>query len=298
MTQIVLLTGSRGFTGRYVRVALEQQGFTVMGLVQSDAQANEVAANLSDAASVHAAVAQVMPHYVVHLAAVAYVTHANAEDFYRVNVLGTLNLLDALVAAQAPVVKVLLASSANVYGNPTVAQVAEDVPPAPVNHYAMSKLGMEHMARTYADRLPIVMTRPFNYTGIGQDGGFLIPKIVAHFKQRAPVISLGNLDVMREFNDVRMVAQAYCGLMRHAPAGALVNLCSGRGYLLSDVLALCAQLTGHELTVEVNPALVRANELKVLIGDAGALNRMLPDLPPYSLKETLQWMLGEGKLAP
>jgi hypothetical protein len=68
--------------------------------------------------------------------------------------------------------------------------------------------------------------------------------------------------------------------------------------LLSDVLALCTQLTGHELTVEVNPALVRANELKVLIGDAGALNRMLPDLPPSSLKETLQWMLGEGKLAP
>ena len=89
--------------------------------------------------------------------------------------MGTINLLDALCALPICPSKVVLASSANVYGNCAVSPIKEDQPPAPVNHYAMSKLAMEHMARTFASRLPIVITRPFNYTGPGQRSNFLIP---------------------------------------------------------------------------------------------------------------------------
>jgi nucleoside-diphosphate-sugar epimerase len=292
MKKTVLLTGSRGFTGKYVREALEREGFSVVGLVQSDAHADEVDADLLDVDGLRRAVAQVQPNYVIHLAAIAFVAHSRPDAFYQVNLFGTLNLLEVLYAERVPVEKVLLSSSANVYGNPPVSQVSEDVMPAPVNHYAMSKLAMEHMARTWVDRLPILFTRPFNYTGVGQEGQFLIPKIVDHFARRASVIQLGNIDVEREFNDVRMIAQAYSGLMQKADAGEVFNLCSGQGYQLKEVMRMCEDITGHTMSIEVSPALVRENELKVLIGDASKLNKQLPDLPKYQLKETLAWMLG------
>ena len=292
MKKTVLLTGSRGFTGKYVRDALEREGFSVVGLVQSDAHADEVDADLLDVDGLRRAVAQVQPNYVIHLAAIAFVAHSRPDAFYQVNLFGTLNLLEALYAERAPVEKVLLSSSANVYGNPPVSQVSEDVMPAPTNHYAMSKLAMEHMARTWIGKLSVVFTRPFNYTGVGQEGQFLIPKIVDHFARRASVIKLGNIDVEREFNDVRMIAQAYSGLMQKAEAGEVFNLCSGQGYQLKEVMRLCEEITGHTMSIEVNPALIRENELKVLIGDASKLNKQLPDLPKYQLKETLAWMLG------
>jgi GDP-6-deoxy-D-talose 4-dehydrogenase len=292
MKKTVLLTGAQGFTARYVRAALEREDFNVVGLVQNNARANEVTADLLDVASLRVAVAQVKPHYVIHLAAIAFVAHANVEAFYQVNLFGTLNLLEALYVENPSIEKVLLSSSANIYGNPSVSPVPENTLPAPVNHYAMSKLAMEHMAQTWSDRLPIVFTRPFNYTGVGQNINFLIPKIVSHFMHRAKTIELGNLDVVREFNDVRMVAQAYSGLMQTAMPSSVFNLCSGRGYSLKDVLSLCEELTGHSMGVEVNPELVRANELKVLIGDATQLNQQLPDLSQIKLTQTLSWMLG------
>ena len=125
---------------------------------------------------------RIAPDVVVHLAALAFVAEDNPEDFYRVNVLGTVNLLEALADDLHPV-RILIASSANVYGNTSGGAKRRLSCPAPVNHYAASKLAMEHMVRTWFDRLPIVMTRPFNYTGPGQDERFVVPKIVAHYKR-------------------------------------------------------------------------------------------------------------------
>ena len=103
---------------------------------------------------------------------VAFVAHGNAEDFYRVNVLGTLNLLQALAKLDRAPERVIIASSANVYGTPDVGMLDESLCPAPVNHYACSKLAMEHMVRPWFSRFPILITRPFNYTGPGQSEAF------------------------------------------------------------------------------------------------------------------------------
>ena len=91
----------------------------------------------------------------------------------------------------------IIASSANIYGNTTAGAISEKVPPNPANDYAVSKLAMEYLVRTYMNRLGIVITRPFNYTGVGQNSRFLIPKIVAHFVERRPQIELGNLKRMQ-----------------------------------------------------------------------------------------------------
>jgi len=248
-------------------------------------------ADLTDKAAVAAEVLQAAPNAVVHLAAISFVGHSDDTAFYGVNVLGTLNLLAGLAALPVKPAKVLLSSSANVYGNCDASPITEFQPPAPVNHYAMSKLAMEYMARTYLDRLPVVFTRPFNYTGPGQSPNFLIPKLVSHFAQRSPSIELGNLHVEREYNDVRMVCDAYLALLVLGETGEVYNVCSGQPHTLQTVLDELRSITGHHLDMRVNPAFVRANEVHRLCGDPAKLLACVGPLRQPGLRETLQAML-------
>ena len=185
----VLITGVQGFTGRYVAAELEQYGWDVWGLgSQPSDMPHYHCADLADSDALRAVVESVRPDAVVHLAAIAFVGHGDADALYRVNLLGTRHLLAALAQSAKPPQCVLLASSANVYGNATEGVLTEAILPQPANDYAVSKLAMEYMAQLWRDKLPIVVTRPFNYTGVGQSGSFLLPKIVAHFQRRASVI--------------------------------------------------------------------------------------------------------------
>lgn len=287
----VLLTGANGFTGVHLRAELEAAGYAVVGAVVGvPAGPHEVALDITSLDNCRSVMEAIRPDYLVHLAAISFVQHADAEAFYRVNVIGTLNLLQALVDAGVSPRRVLIASSANVYGNATAGIIAESQAPQPVNHYAASKLAMEHMARTWNDRLPIVMTRPFNYTGIGQERHFLVPKIVAHFVQRAPVIELGNLDVERDFSDVRTVARIYRGLLECDCAGQTVNVCSGRPYSLRGILAMMEEICGYQIDIQVNPAFVRQSEVKILIGSPERMRALLGEINVIPLEQTLRWM--------
>ena len=277
----ILLTGAAGFTGRFFKLAAESAGHKVVAL-QSD---------MTDKTAVAAEILQAAPDDVVHLAGISFVGHADDTAFYSVNVVGTMNLLAGLVALPVKPRKVLLASSANVYGNCDASPITEKQSAAPANHYAMSKLAMEIMARAYLDRLPVVFSRPFNYTGPGQAANFLIPKLVSHFAKRAPDIDLGNLYVAREFNDVRMVCDAYLSLLETGLPGEVYNVCSGQPYTLQQVIAVLSEITGHVLSVRVNPAFVRANEVHRLCGDPSKLLSCSGLLPEYRLQDTLRWML-------
>jgi nucleoside-diphosphate-sugar epimerase len=283
----ILLTGSAGFTGRFFQAAANAVGHETITLD----------VDLTDKAALFARVAAIQPEAVVHLAAISFVGHADESAFYDVNVLGTTNFLAALADLRRPLKKVLLASSANVYGNRDVSPIKESQSPSPMNHYAMSKLAMEYLSHTYFDRLPIVIARPFNYTGPGQAPHFLIPKLVDHFAKRAESIELGNLNVEREFNDVRMICDAYLNLLNYGEAGEVYNVCSGNPFTLSYVLDTLAKITEHSLHVNVNPAFVRANEVHRLCGDPTKLeqlmNRSQSVAYKYELKDTLQWMLAE-----
>ena len=150
---------------------------------------------------------------------------------------------------------------------------------------------MEHMARLWMDKLPIVITRPFNYTGVGQSENFLLPKIVSHFQRRAEHIELGNLDVARDFSDVRTVVKAYARLLQLAPAGQTFNICSGKAHTLREIIGVVEQLAGYLIDVRVNPAFVRANEVYKLMGDPSKLQQCIGVLPEIPLRDTLAWML-------
>lgn len=292
----VLITGINGFTGRHLAAELAGVGCEVWGMGTHDEAdiARYRRADLGNADRLREIVAEVRPEAVVHLAGIAFVGHGAPRDFYEVNLIGTRNLLAALAALPTPPTRILLASSANVYGNATEGMLTETMPANPANDYAVSKLAMEYMARLWTDKLPIITARPFNYTGPGQALSFVMPKLVDHFARRASSIDLGNLHVAREFNDIRMVCGAYRGLLERGVAGEVYNVCSGRPYPLEYVIGALTELTGHQIDVRVNPAFVRANEVHRLCGNPAKLIGTIGELPQIPLHATLEWMLRQA----
>lgn len=277
----LLLTGAAGFTGQHFTKAAQQAGYEVHPLSADLTNAKAMAVEINAAA----------PDYVVHLAAISAITHSDEEAFYRVNLFGTQNLLKALCALPKIPKRVLLVSSSNVYGNVLKSPIDESTCPVPVNHYAISKLAMERLAGIFADHLTLIIVRPFNYTGLGHDARFVISKLIEHFNRRAVTVELGNLDVEREFNDVRTVCEAYLRLLKLGQPGQTYNVCSGRPVSLNSVIDALKHITGHDLQVKVNPAFVRANEIHRLCGNTTKLEACIGPLQHPPLEETLRWML-------
>jgi nucleoside-diphosphate-sugar epimerase len=288
----VLITGIRGFTGEYLAEELQAGGLQVFGTARPDESISErvYPCDISDATSIGEVVDRVRPDRIVHLAAVSFVGNGDAEAIYNVNLIGTLHLLQALSNLPTRPSMVLLTSSAQVYGSSSRGPVRESHATAPVNHYAASKLAMEHMARLWSDRLPITILRPFNYTGVGQPKHFLLPKIVEHYRRHATEIELGNLDVARDFSDVRDVVRAYRLLLEASASGRTINICSGKAYSLRDILEIMAEIAGYKIDVRVNPDLVRANDVKRLEGDPTVLRSTIGAIPCRPLAQTLRWM--------
>lgn len=291
MAARALVTGLSGFTGRYLALELEALGYEVHGLGQGDSSAPRFhSVDLRDLARLTSVVKAIQPQVVVHLAAIAFVAHGDVSDIYTSNIVGTRNLLAALAACERRAQKVLLASSANVYGNAAVNVLDENCPAQPANDYAVSKYAMELMSRHWCEALPIIIARPFNYTGVGQSKSFLLPKLVDHFARRETRVELGNIDVYRDFSDVRMVANAYARLLAAGVAGEVYNVCSGETHSIEDVLGMLARIAGYEIRVDINPAFVRANEVRRLAGSNRRLCEAIGDIEHIPLAATLEWM--------
>lgn len=294
----VLITGANGFTGRHLVDRLARDGHELVSLAHhanetgSPLVARTCVADLRDLATLSAAIAELKPERVIHLAAIANVAHGDASELYSSNIVGTRNLLQALATSGTRPAAVLIASSANVYGNRREGVLTEDMAPAPANDYGVTKVACELLAQVYADRLPIITARPFNYTGRGQSTDFLIPKIIAHVREQVPVIELGNIDVARDFSDVRAVVDAYARLLDHPTAiGQVFNVCSGQARTLGEVIELAERISGHRMTVRINPDFVRADEVKSLCGSRAKLESIIGPVPIPDLAETLAWML-------
>jgi nucleoside-diphosphate-sugar epimerase len=277
----LLVTGLSGFTGIHFAQSARQAGLAVTGLT----------ADITDEQALHNEIQSLCPEVVVHLAGISFAAHRDAAEIYRVNTVGTRKLLTALAELAVPPKKILLASSASVYGNIEASPITETQAPAPISHYAASKLSMEHLAHAFDDRLPIVTVRPFNYTGPQQDRLFLVPKLVEHFVHRQSPLRLGNLNIRREFNDVRMVCEAYLKLIELGLPGQTYNVCTGVSYPLSQLIETLAAMTGFSPEITIDPALVRRDEAHDLRGDPTRLHSVTGPLPAYTLSETLRWMV-------
>jgi len=281
--ETVWLLGANGFTGKYLDPILQAQGYAVA--------TDRV--DITCKVAVQEAMLRIQPEYVINLAGISFVPDDGSANIYAINTLGPQNILEACLKLEQAPKKIILASSSHVYGEQEREVIDESCPVNPLNHYGCSKWAMEQIAKSYQNKLNILITRPFNYTGRGQDEKFLIPKIVGHFQQKKDVISLGNIDIWRDFSDVRWVSQVYSQLLltQHKSL-SVINICSGGLTNIRDIIHSLQQLTGCEMKIEINPDFIRKVEIVRQRGDNQLLSKTIKNMPQViSLQETLSWML-------
>ena len=287
--QKVFITGINGFTGVHLEKYLLEKGYEVYGTTLSETEnRNHFPCDILSEENLFKILNSVKPNFVIHLAAISFVAASNKQNIYNVNIFGTLNLLEAINKLDYVPSKVLIASSAAVYGN-VEGELDETMCPQPVNHYGNSKLVMENMIKSYFEKQNIIVTRPFNYTGIGQEPHFLVPKIVSHFKENKSDISLGNIDVYREFNDVDYVVECYTKLLLSNLKSEVINVCSGKAVNIKHIINIMEELAGYKIKVSVNPEFVRKNEIKILKGSGNKLVEAIGDFSnEYDIEATLK----------
>lgn len=279
----VFITGIDSFTGSHLRMYLKKSGYEVVG-------SSYKTCDITKKDDLKAVLSNQNIDYIIHLAAISYTAHKNEEEFYRVNTIGTINLLDTILELDLKLSKVILASSAAVYGNQGLEVLNESLCPSPANHYGASKYAMETLAKNYFNKLPIIITRPFNYTGVGQTEYFLIPKMIKHYKEKKKSIELGNLNVCREFNDIGYVCQVYKKLLESDVMGEVVNISSNKPIELMEVIKIMNELAKYEIKVKVNPAFIRKDEIKSLAGCTKKLFNFIGELKQKSLYKLLKEM--------
>lgn len=271
----VLITGIDSFTGVHLSSYLEKSGYDVYGTSLSKTDNKKYKCDITSKTNILDVLKKIEPDYLIHLSGISFAAHGNNEDFYRVNTIGTINILEVFLELKLKVKKIILASSATIYGNQGLEVLDESLCPKPANHYGASKYSMECLAKEYFFKLPIIITRPFNYIGIGQAEYFLIPKIIKHFKEKKNMIELGNLNVSREFNDIGYVCEVYKRLLESTSHSEIVNLCSGRGVKLLDVIDIMNKISNYEIKVEVNPTFMRKDEINTLTGSTEKLFKLI-----------------------
>lgn len=288
----VLVTGANGFVGGHLLNLLARRGDEVTAVSREDI-------DICDQQAVADLVASTAPGRVFHLAAQASVARSFHEPLqtFEVNVLGTVNLFEA-VRHHAPSARVLVASSADTYGCVELDRIPvdEDSPQRPASAYAASKVAQEAVAfqyaRTYGTH--VVCTRSFNAIGPGQSTAFALPnfasQIAAHVVAGTPPrLRVGNLDVERDFIDVRDVVRAQTMLLDADAGGLAYNVCNGTPVRLRDALEELILQSGQEVSVEVDPALLRPVDLPRMAG----ANRRLCATVPWSATIPLSQSLSD-----
>lgn len=287
----VLITGATGFTGRALVGRLREDGYDVVGLSHDATGPSELNADLCDLDRLAEILSQIHPNVVVHLAGIAAPSHNQIGEIYKSNVIGTANLFAALLAKKVEVRLIVVASSAQVYATEDSQEpLTEDFPLAPRNHYAVSKRATEDISGIYSSHFPIIITRPFNYTGPGQSQSFLVPKIVQHYAERRSEIRVGNLDLFRDISDIRRAVEAYVRLISRSIDPTTVNICSGRTVYLADIFKIMEEISGHSLKVVTDQSLFRSDEPHVIVGSPLCLESLVGSLPNPEFRETLRRM--------
>lgn len=291
-----LITGINSFTGTYVKSEFEKNGFEVFGTVfnplNNFSKKTTYQMDLFNKKQVEDVIKEVRPDLIIHLAGISYIRGQDPEIYYATHVNGTLTLLSSVNKIMKDSTKIILASSGQVYGDNNKI-ISENNRVIPNSDYAVSKLAMEYMAKLWRKKIPIIIARPFNYTGRGQNQKFVIPKIVDVFRRGDQILPIGNIDVFRDFSDVRYIAKAYFTLAKKGAIGEIYNLSSGNAVSISQIIEHLEKISGQRKELDVRDDLVRENEQKTIKGcnkkfnDLGSIPSVIP------IRDTIKWMLEE-----
>ena len=284
-----LVTGADGFVGTHLVAHLHEQGDDVI----------ESATDITDRDALVRAVGEAIPEVVYHLAAQADVggSWANPIDTVRVNVEGTVNLLDAARLAGAQ--RVLAVTSADIYGvvDESDLPLTESAPIRPVSPYAASKAAADLMCvqAGLGYGLDVVRARSFNHLGPGQSDRFvasaIASRIVHNERSGGTELRVGNLDARRDFTDVRDVVRAYRALIEHGRPGEAYNVCSGVDRPVHELVDSLVSMARAPMSLVPDPELLRPADLKVLRGDNTKLVADTGWQPEIALEFTLRDLL-------
>jgi nucleoside-diphosphate-sugar epimerase len=279
----VLIFGIDSFTGIHLSKYLKGDGYSIFGTTKRSC-------DITRKGDIIEILRKVNPNYILNFSAISSPIHHNSLEFYRVNTIGAINILEVLRELNLTPTKTILPSSAIVYGNQEVEILDESLTPHPTSHYGTSKYSMESLAQHHFNSLNIIVTRPFNYTGVGQSDNFIISKIVKHFRERRPYIELGNLNVIREFNDIEFICEVYKRLLESSVQGEIVNICSGRGVQLMEIVESMNQIADYNIEVRVNPKFIRKDDTRTLTGSPQKLFSLIGEVKQKPFSATLQSM--------
>jgi GDP-4-dehydro-6-deoxy-D-mannose reductase len=238
------------------------------------------------------------PHFIIHLAAFSSVAFSWQKpiECFNNNFNIFLNLLETVKKVN-PGIRILSIGSSEQYGIFSIDKIPlrETEPPHPVSPYAVARVAQEYMAAVYVTgfKLDIVVTRSFNHFGPRQDNRFVLSsfaKQVAEIKKgiREPVIYVGDLNIIRDFTDVRDVVKAYLHLLNKGISGEIYNVCSGIGRTLGDCLNNLIQIAGIESEIKQSAELIRPVDNPVIIGDNTKLKEITGWAPEIPFETTLR----------
>lgn len=302
MINKVFITGANGFIGSYICKELIDRGIDFLGMVGPGANnlidgGNYVECALNNKKKLHKIISDFKPTAVLHLAAIANPTFGDVTQIYDVNVTGSENLLNTIASICSRDTRVVLVSTAGVYGNQDIPFLKENCPYNPVNHYAYSKMVMEILSKNYEDKLNICIVRPFNMIGYGQQDNFLIPKLVKAFVNKQTVLKLGNLETERDYVDANFAANVFVELiLKEQLEYNVYNICSGNGLKGSDILDILFRITNYMPEIQISYEFVRKNEIWRMVGDTSRVSKLIgKTIKPKKIEEILTEMVEKYK---
>lgn len=296
-----IITGVSGFVGPYLVKHMVNSGFEVFGIDRNGCEIEGCRVNkcdVTDAAAVASVVKRIRPDLIFHLAGQSSVALGwkEPELTRKVNVGGTINLLDAVAAANISP-RVLIVSSAEVYGIAKKFPTAESHPLQPVSPYGESRVEQENVALEYFQKgMQVTITRSFNHTGPGQPSEFVCSDfakqiaIIEKGKQQ-PVVRVGDLKIKRDFTDVRDVVNAYLLLLEKGKAGEAYNVCSSHALAIGEILDKLVKISRLDVRVEHEKSRISEAVVPVLYGDNSKIRAATGWKPTIDFGDTLAALL-------
>lgn len=301
----ILITGATGFVGKYLvdYIAKNSQD-KVYGTYISDSpdkrdQIEFVKIDLNNEQDVQNMVGEIKPDYVYHLAALSSASDSfkHPKETIINNVSVQVNLLEAIKKHELKETKILIISSAEIYGmvDPKDLPINEKTELNPTNPYAVSKITQDFLALQYylAFNLKTFRVRPFNHTGPGQRPDFVVSafaKKIAEIEKgkREKVMTVGNLETKRDFTDVRDIVEGYAAVMEKGKIGEVYNMGSGKSHKISEILEIFISLSTEKIEVKEDPSLFRPFDDPDLVCDADKIKKDTGWEPQIPLNKTLK----------
>jgi GDP-4-dehydro-6-deoxy-D-mannose reductase len=300
----ILITGGTGFVGTHLIQFLKAKTSKIFVLSSSanapsrETEIEHYRLDIRNRDEVNSVVREISPNEIYHLAGISSVdiSWSNPRLTFEVNVLGAYNMFEAAMSLPSPP-RILNVSTSQVYAS-SGGILTEASPVNPNNPYAASKAMAELLLVQYrkCTRGGIITARSFNHTGPGQLPNFVLPSIAKQFAEmeaglRPPRLTVGDIDVERDFTDVRDVVHAYSALLQQGRTGEAYNVCSGLAVRLADVVGKFQAICGTAVEIDIDPARVRSNEVSAIFGDSIKIRTETGWSPRIPLEKTVRDLL-------